>query len=523
MIVVRHRMQDDALSAILATPERRLLAQLFDRSVTYNLTRFAILRLLAFVYLVAFTVAYTQLVPLVGERGVLPADQYLHRVAFYEGSRSAGAWSSPSLFWWIGTSDAALRGVSLAGIVLSASALLGATNALIQLAMWALYLSIVHVGQLFYGYGWEAQLCETGFLAVVLCPLTTLRPLPARGPPVVVIWLFRWLIVRVMLGAGLVKLRGDPCWRDLTCLAYHYETQPIPSPISAMLSRAPLWFHQLGVATNHFVELAVPFFVQAPRRSRHVAGVFLVAFQVFLIVSGNLSFLNWLTIVPALACFDDRAWSRVWPRRLRCATTARASDAHRRASYVLGFVVCLLSINVVSNLLSPNQAMNRTYDRFELVGTYGAFGVVSRERFEIILEGTDAEAIDEQTEWREYELPCKPGDVARRPCVLTPFHHRLDWQMWFLPFTAERFGPEEWFVHLVSMILDGDQGVKSLFANDPFPNHPPRWVRAETYRYRFTRSGETGWWVREHTGQYLRPMRRDDPDLIEIMREQGWK
>jgi hypothetical protein len=480
-------VQDDALLAILETPERRLIARLFDRGVSYRLTRFAILRLLALVYLVAFVVAYGQLVPLVGEHGILPADQHLHRLALYEGSTSAGAWASPSLFWWIGTSDAAMRAVSLVGIALSFAALMGATNALLQFAMWALYLSIVHVGQLFYGYGWEAQLSETGFLAIFLCPLTTATPLPSRDPPVVVIWLFRWLIVRIMLGAGLVKLRGDPCWRDLTCLAYHYETQPVPSPVSALLHRAPLWFHQLGVATNHFVELVVPFFVQAPRRFRHVAGVFLVAFQVFLIVSGNLSFLNWLTIVPALACFDDRAWARVWPRRWLRHAHAPASRWHLRASYALAFVVALLSINVVSNLLSPNQTMNRSYDRFEIVGTYGAFGVVSRQRFEVVLLGTDADVIDEHTEWREYELPCKPGDVARRPCVITPFHHRLDWQMWFLPLGDERLGPEEWFVHLAAMVLDGDRSIASLFAVDPFPNAPPRWVRAETCRYRFAR------------------------------------
>lgn len=510
-----------ALSEILSTPERRLIARLFDPRVTYGLTRFWILRLLALVYLTAFLVAYTQLVPLVGHDGILPADQYLDRIAKLEGSRGSGAWATPSLFWLVGTSDAALRGVSAAGVVLSLAVLAGATNALVQLALWVLYLSIVHVGQLFYGYGWEAQLLETGFLAVFLCPLRSLRPLPARSPPVVVIWLFRWLIVRVMLGAGLVKLRGDPCWRDLTCLAYHYETQPIPSPVSALLHRAPLWFHELGVSVNHTVELVVPFFVQSPRNLRHVAGVALVAFQVFLIVSGNLSFLNWLTIVPALACFDDHVWARVWPGRSR-ASPLLASEWHRRASYVLAFVVGLLSITVVANLLSPSQVMNASYDRFELVGTYGAFGVVSRKRFEVVLEGTSAESIDDGTEWREYQLPCKPGDPARRPCVITPYHHRLDWQMWFLPLADESDWPEDWFVHLASMLLDGNRKLAPLFAVDPFPDTPPRWVRAVVYEVRFTRAGEPGWWVRERVGEYLRPVRRDDPDLRELMRRRGW-
>ena len=159
--------------------------------------------------------------------------------------------------------------------------------------------------EVWYGFGWELQLLETGFLAIFLCPLFDGRPFPKRPPPVVVIWLYRWLIVRIMLGAGLIKLRGDECWRDLTCLVYHYETQPVPNPLSALLHDLPVWFHKIGVLFNYVCELIAPFFAFGPRRARHVAGVLMVSFQLALILSGNLSFLNWLTIIPALACFDD--------------------------------------------------------------------------------------------------------------------------------------------------------------------------------------------------------------------------
>lgn len=506
-----------------APPWRRFASGLFDSRATYRLTRVVILRLLALVFVVAFAVAYEQLVPLVGARGLLPADAYLRAIAAHEGGRSAGFWAAPSVFWLTGTSDLALRTVSLTGLVLALAALFGATNAALQFVIWALYLSVTHIGQTFYGYGWEAQLCETGLLAVFLCPMTTIRPLRARDPPTVVIWLFRWLIVRVMLGAGLIKLRGDPCWRDLTCLVYHYETQPVPSPVSWLLHQAPSWFQALGVLFNHLVELVVPFFVFSPRRFRHVAGALLVLFQVTLIVSGNLSFLNWLTIVPALACFDDRALARMFPRKCLKIGRSKSSRAHLYLARGLAFVVSVLSVNVVANLLSSSQVMNTSYDRFEVVGTYGAFGSINRERYEVVLEGTSDEAITESTEWREYALPCKPGDVRRRPCVITPYHYRLDWQMWFAGF--QTYEDEPWIVHLVLMLLRGDSAPKSLFATDPFPSAPPRFVRAELFRYEMTRVGDGSgaWWKRTLVGEYLRPMSKDDPDLLDFARANGWK
>jgi hypothetical protein len=200
----------------------------FDPEVTYHATRFAILRLLGLVYFVAFLSIARQIEPLLGARGLLPARDFLEHVA----RRGEGFVQVPSLFWLTGASDRWMTAVAWTGAALSLAVMLGVTNAGVQLALWALYISIVHVGQIFYGYGWEMQLLETGALAVFLCPLRSFRPFPATPPPLAVIWLFRWLIVRVMLGAGLIKLRGDACWRDLTCLVYHYETQPIPSPLS---------------------------------------------------------------------------------------------------------------------------------------------------------------------------------------------------------------------------------------------------------------------------------------------------
>ena len=491
---------------------------------TYVLTRVVILRLLALVYCVAFLILVRQLDPLIGSDGLLPAAHFLERVRSAADSAGDAYMSLPTLFW-IDCSDGALHIAAWTGLALSIAALLGVTNALVQLALWALYLSFVQIGQLFYGYGWETQLLETGFLAVFLCPLTSLRPF-AGPPPTVVIWLYRWLIMRIMLGAAGIKLRGDACWRDFTCLVYHYETQPIPNPVSWWLNAMPRWFHVAGVAFNHFVELIAPFLVLGPRRVRLFAGICFVAFQLILIISGNLSFLNWLTIVPALACFDDRSLAWLFPQRVRdaAAGASRAPVArpHLAVAWAFAAVVALLSINPVLNLLSPHQAMNRSFDPLHLVNTYGAFGAVGRERHEVVLSGTSDTVLGPDTVWREYEFPCKPGDVTRRPCVVSPYHYRLDWQIWFAAMSS--IGREPWLLHFVDKLLAGDRTAKRLLAVDPFPDAPPHYIRADLYRYQFTKPGDgnPNWWQRSFDSEYLRPVAHDDPELRRYMRSMDW-
>ncbi len=495
---------------------------------TYQLTRFAFLRLLGLVYVVAFAALVRQGLPLLGRDGLLPASSFLERVVHAAGSPGAAAARLPTLFW-LSSSDAMLVGAAWIGLALAVAVLFGVTNAFVQLALWAIYGSFVHVGQIFYGYGWESLLLEAGFLSIFLCPMSSLRPLPASAPPPVVIWLLRWLVFRVMLGAGLIKVRGDPCWRDLTCLVYQYETQPVPNPVSALLHHLPRWFHALGVMVNHLVELVAPWLCFGPRRLRHPAGWAIVLFQAFLIASGNLSFLNWLTIAVAVACFDDQGLERLvparWRERVRSAAAAAAPPprSHLLAARALAVVVALLSLNPVLNMLSPRQAMNATFDPLGLVSTYGAFGGVGRQRYEVILEGTSAESPDENAVWREYELPCKPGDVTRRPCVISPYHYRLDWQLWFAAMSD--IDHEPWLVHLVDKLLRGDHAIMRLFATDPFPDEPPRWVRASLYRYELLPwgDGSGAWWRRTWTAEYLRPVSRDDAELDAFVRARGWR
>ncbi len=258
---------------------------------TYWLTRFVILRWLGFVYLIAFYVAARQLVPLVGADGLTPAPLFLDGVREHFGSSWAAFQILPMVFWF-NCSDTCLQIVPWLGVVLAAFLLAGYGNALTMTVMWFLYMSIVNVGQDWYGYGWEIQMIETGFLGIFLCPLLDPRPFPSRPSPLPVIFLFRWLIFRIMIGSALIKLRGDSCWTDLTALYYHFETQPIPNAVSRWFHFLPHPLLQFGVIWTFVVELIAPWFIFWPRWGRYIGGILIISFQFNLIISGNLSFFN---------------------------------------------------------------------------------------------------------------------------------------------------------------------------------------------------------------------------------------
>jgi hypothetical protein len=492
----------------------------------YWLTRFVLLRLLGLVYAVAFLVLINQVLPLIGSHGLLPVGSFLERAGSYFGSPAKGFSRLPSLFW-LGHSDGALLAAAWLGFALACAMVAGFANVPMLVALWLLYMSFVHVGQDWYGYGWETQLLETGFLAIFLCPLLDARPFPRCAPPRLVIGLFRWLIFRIMLGAGLIKIRGDTCWRDFTALYYHFETQPIPNALSRWFHFLPRGVLRAGVVFNYLAELVAPWFVFWPRLARHVAGVVIVAFQVTLIIGGNLSFLNWVTIVPALACFDDSFWEKILPRALvrraeRAAAEAQPSRPMVVAGWAIASLVAVLSVQPVLNLLSPNQAMNTSFEPFDLVNTYGAFGSVGRERYNVVFEGTDAAVPDDDADWKAYPYKGLPVDLSQRPPQVAPYQLHLDWQMWFAAMDNPNDYP--WTVHLVWKFLHNDPGAVGLFAGNPFPQRPPRYVRAVLYRYRFAKPGNAAghWWERDKLGLWLPPLSTDDPELRKFLVHYGW-
>jgi hypothetical protein len=458
----------------------------------YWLSRLVFQRALAAVYLVAFLTAALQFRALIGERGMLPVPDFLRWVP---------AKTSPSLFR-LHYSDRFFALVAWTGCLLSAALVAGAADLLplgVAMAWWAvlwlLYLSIVNVGQTWYGFGWETLLLEAGFLAVFLGN-------ERIQPPVLVLWLLRWLLFRVEFGAGLIKIRGDLCWRNLTCLYFHHETQPMPGPLSWYFHHLPKAAHRVEAAANHVVQLGVPVLLFAPQPVASVAAGLIVVTQLWLVVSGNFAWLNWLTIVLALSALDGSlvAGGRslpgapLWFEIVVIAVTA---------------LLLVLSYRPARNLLSKRQAMNRSYDALHLVNTYGAFGTVGRVRLELVVEGTDERTLKESTVWREYEFKGKPGDVHRLPRQFAPYHLRLDWLMWFAALSPAY--ARSWFLPFVERLLEGDRDTLRLLHRNPFPDRPPVHVRARLYRYRFTTGRErrdTGaWWHRTYVREFLAPTR----------------
>jgi hypothetical protein len=466
----------------------------------YWLTRFVFERALGAIYLVAFLVTVNQFRPLLGERGLLPAPEFIRAVPFR---------ASPTLFHLIGYSDRRLLIVAWSGVALSVVATLGILDGVgytvpfasmvIFAALWVLYLSIVNLGQTFYSFGWESLLLETGFLAIFLGPTMT-------TPQFSLIVLLRWLLFRVEFGAGLIKMRGDRCWRDLTCLYYHHETQPMPNPLSWYFHRLPKPLHRIEVLGNHFAQLVVPWFLFFPQPIASVAGLVIILTQSWLLLSGNFAWLNVITIALAISAFDNAALGLVFP-----LTPHQPQDT---PGWYVGVVLAVtalivfLSYRPARNLLSRRQIMNASFDPFHIVGTYGAFGSVTKERFEVVIEGTGEPVLTPQTVWREYEFKGKPGDPRRRPPQFAPYHLRLDWLMWFAAMSSPMY--HEWFVPLLAKILEGDRPTLRLLRQDPFAGQRPRFVRALLYLYRFTtptEHRETGaWWHRELVGDYVPPV-----------------
>lgn len=458
-------------------------------------------RALALVYLTAFLSAALQFRALLGERGILPVSRFVRRVPFRR---------APSVFH-LRSTDGFIATWAWSGVVLSAALLLGVgdlvplwTAMVLWALLWLMYLSIVNVGQIWYAFGWESLLLEAGFLAVFLGNERV-------APPVLVLWLLRWLLFRVEFGAGLIKLRGDRCWRDLTCLYHHHETQPLPGPLSRFFHRLPRPLHRIEVAANHLAQVVVPVLLFAPQPVAGTAAVVIVVTQLWLVASGNFAWLNLLTIAVALSAFDG-AWAGLFG--LQRPSYPDTPAWYQAIVMVVTVGILVLSYRPVRNLLSRRQLMNASFEPLRLVNTYGAFGTVSRVRRELVIEGTDEERVTADTRWREYGFRAKPGAVDRRPPLVAPYHLRLDWMMWFAGTVGAPSGT--WLEPFIARLLRGDPDTLRLLRHNPFPQQPPTHVRAVLYRYRFTDREErrtTGaWWHRTREREVIPPVTRRESD-----------
>jgi len=463
----------------------------------YWLGRLVLERGAAAIYLLAFVAAATQFRALIGEHGILPVPRLLAALSF---------WQAPSIFH-ARYSDRLFAAVACFGAALSAAIVAGAADAvplwaamLMWLTLWVLYLSIVNVGQAWYAFGWESLLLEAGFLMIFLGN-------DHVAPPVLTLWMARLLLFRVEFGAGLIKLRGDSCWRDLTALYYHHETQPMPGPLSWFFHHLPKPLHRVEVLGNHFAQLIVPFGLFAPQPVASIAGAIVVITQLWLVVSGNFAWLNWLTILLGCSVIDASSAAAVLPIP---KPPALAAVPPWFAGLVIVFAVLtvMMTYYPVRNMISRRQRMNMSFNAYHLINTYGAFGTIGRTRREVVIEGTDEPEITDATVWKEYEFKGKPGAVRRVPAQWAPYHLRLDWLMWFAAISPRYAYP--WLRPFMLRLLQNDPATMRLLRHNPFPASPPRYVRAQLYRYRFTTAAELrrdhAWWHRTLEGSYLRPM-----------------
>src|SRR5579883_2582174 len=450
-------------------------------------------RLLGLCYLVAFVSFGVQASGLLGSQGILPAASFLE--AARDSYGSAAWWQIPSIFW-LSASDSALRTVWILGVATSLLLLLDRWRRPALLLLVVLYLSICAVGQDFFSFQWDVLLLEAGFLAIFLdAP-------PAR------VWLFRWLLFRLMFMSGAVKfLSHDSSWRNLTALSFHYETQPLPTPLAWYLYHLPMAVQKASTLFVLVVELAVPFLIFGPRRLRQLAGAALALLQVLILLTGNYTFFNWLTLGLCLFLFDDAVLGRLLRRPVPPPPAAPGS-LHRRVSLLLaclyfGLSGLQLMEMFTGGLPEPAAGLLRAVEPLRIVNTYGLFAVMTTTRPEIVVEGSgDGES------WRAYEFLFKPGDLRRAPPVVAPYQPRLDWQMWFA--ALSNYSQNRWFVGFMLRLLQGSPPVLRLLAYNPFPDSPPRYIRAVLYDYRFTTPSEKrasgDWWRREPKGTYFPPV-----------------
>ncbi|MFB6209453.1 MAG: lipase maturation factor family protein [Candidatus Nanohaloarchaea archaeon] len=458
----------------------------------YWFATFLFKRGIGLVYLIAFAVALRQFRPLIGENGITPFTEFVEKVDFRK---------SPSIFHYLKT-DRAMRSACWIGILLSLSALTGfldlfgtAVSMLGWLAMWILYLSIVNVGQVWWGYGWESKLLEAGILAVFLGGFGVSSSL-------IMILLIRWMLFRVMFGAGLIKIRGDSCWRKLNCLNFHYETQPMPNPLSWFLHKMPESWHKMETLITHFTQLIIPLLYFAPQPVAAIAGVITIFFHLALMAGGNYSWLNLISIVLAFSLFPDTILSTIIP--LAKPALSPIKLPHQLMIYSYAVLVTGLSYYPVRNMLSSKQVMNTSFDPLHLVNTYGAFGSITKERYEVVIEGRN-----QGGEWKEYEFPGKPTDTRKMPPQVAPYHMRLDWQLWFAAMTPRP--RRRWFQGFIHKLLKGDEDIDRLLEKNPFPEGPDM-IRAKRYRYEFSSwqelRQEGKWWRREEVGTFFPKVRK---------------
>ena len=470
---------------------------------TLHLSRWLFFRGLGCIYLIAFLSLWVQIHGLVGSNGILPADQYLSAVRQQIGAESY--YLVPTLFW-LNPSDVCLHFLCAGGVLLSLILIAGFFPSFTLAGLWILYLSLVTIGQVFLSFQWDVLLLEAGLLAIFFAPLRIRDTLTrVSQSSAAFLWLLRWLLFRLMFASGFVKLASDEVWRNFTALNFHYETQPLPTWLGWYAHQLPEWLHKASVIGMFAVELVIPFLIFAPRRLRTAGCIGLIGLQVLIILTGNYCFFNLLTIALCLLLIDDVTWKTLLSKRFVPNFQSLESAPHRYRRVCIAVVAILLfffsGIRFGNQLFRDAPLPDLAWIRpFRSVNTYGLFADMTESRPEIIVEGSN-----DRITWEPYQFRWKPGDLKAAPKWVAPHQPRLDWQMWFAALQGS-YRNTPWFPHFIGALLQGKPEVLQLLSENPFPEKPPRYVRAVLYDYHFTdiatKRSERTWWYRERKGLY---------------------
>jgi lipase maturation factor 1 len=470
------------------------------RAPRYALASGIFLRVLAVIYLIALISYWRQSEGLTGAQGILPMRPWFDHLWATYGWEAV--WQLPSVLWfdWLPVGVWCAAGCVVAGLVAFGIAPLPGL-----IFLWAVMLSLVVGGQVFYQFQWDNLLLEAGFLAIFLSPLAWRVPLRASTlPPWLARGLLIWLLMRLMIASAVVKLSsGDPTWANGSALEFHYYTQPLPTPLAWWAHQLPAGLHRVSVWVMFAIELGLPVLLLFPRRVRHAAAGGLIGLQLLIALTGNYGFFNLLTVALCLLAIDDSVWSRLLPPQ-----SARAPARHLPTA-VLGPVaaaVFFLSLVPFSRAfrhpvptLAPLEIAYRWVAPFRSLSSYGLFAVMTTTRTEILVQGS----LDGVT-WKTYSFRDKPGDTHRAPPWVAPYMPRLDWQMWFAALGRVENNP--WFVAFLQRLLEGSPAVLDLLDGDPFDGARPKFVRALVDDYTFTTLGTTdGAWWRAEPGRIYCP------------------
>ncbi|HIC16574.1 TPA: lipase maturation factor family protein [Candidatus Poribacteria bacterium] len=498
----------------------RWLGKANSNSPTYFISRWLFLRILGLVYFIAFLSLWVQIDGLVGSNGILPIKDYLDTIRDNFGNERYRLW--PTVFWLNG-SDGALHFVCGLGLFLSVLLISGCWAPIALFCLWICYLSLVVAGQDFLSFQWDILLLETGFLAIFLAPFQNFPKLSCQSSPSAsVLWLHRWLLFRLIFASGYVKLSsGDETWKNLTALNYHYETQPLPTLIGWYVHHFPEWFQKFSVSIMFGIELFIPFCIFLPRRCRAFAGGVLIILQILIASTGNYCFFNLLTIILCFLLFDDISLHRILPQKLTSRFPHSLREVEERTivirklhfgcrsilvTMLVIFILLISGIRMAGMLFRYEQLPSFTLRilrwtaPFHTVNGYGLFANMTTSRPEIIIEGSN-----DGENWRVYQFRWKPGNLDRPPRTVAPHQPRLDWQMWFAALSNYRRTP--WFGKFIEKLLLSSPEVLGLLLENPFPDDPPRYIRAKLYDYKFTdwetNRGQGDWWQRTEKGLYL--------------------